>query len=348
MPSSTSSFEALNPDTRVPDGPWGRTWVVAVLLCLGIAGAFEAFARQQGHHPSVEDDSQLWIHWRKRVYEGRERSVVLLGGSRMGLGVSLKEFQKAHPDFPVTQLAVSGTQPVAALRDLAADERFGGVVVIDVTEASLERKRWPSQEYLVKAYRADQPLDFELNLSASLVVQEHFAVINPFLNLSKLAVTAISTRKFRAAYHVTGFRDRSQEADFQKIDDMPAFVKSQQARVRTLAEPPSSPDEWLAAVSEVSGFADRIQSRGGQVVFLYMPQGAVQWEVTDRLYPRAEYWERFAKTTKASTIYARDFSELNDFVVPDEAHLDVRDVPRFTQALLRRLERLGVLPASPH
>lgn len=341
MHSSTSSSNSV-----APRSGGIAAWLLAVGLAAAAIGGLELFARAHGHVPSVADDAALWAHWRGRVGEGGKNAVVLLGGSRIELGFSMPEFRTMYPDHPVVQLAVNGTQPVAALRDLAQDEAFRGLVICDVTEQSLEREYWDSQEYLVRQYRAGGPLDAELNLRASLFVQTHLAMAGPFLNLAKIGAVAASSRRFRAPYHVITFPDRSQLADFSKIDDLRAFHAQHVKRVQATRYPATTPAQWLAGALEVEAFAQRIRDRGGNVVFLRMPMGPVLRKSIDDRYPRKDYWEAWKQRTKSVLIVADDYPELRDFEVPDEAHLDQRDTPRFTRALACVVGRQGVLPTG--
>jgi hypothetical protein len=267
-----------------------------------------------------------------------------LGSSRMELGFSAPAFRRQYPQYEVTQLAVSGSQPIAALEDLANDQAFKGVVICDVFEGSFEPDRWSSQDYVVKRYHSGQSLDFELNLQSSLFFQERFTIVNPFLNLGKLAVLLATTRSLRAPSHVTTFSDRFQAADFAKIPDMARFRANQRSRILAAKEQRSSPDEWLSRARRVAELARRIQERGGKVAFVHMPNGRFFADELEKRYPRASYWDNFAREGSVIAIRAEDYPELSNFNMPDEVHLDVRDVPRFTEALMVVLAERGVLP----
>ena len=59
-------------------------------------------------------------------------------------------------------------------------------------------------------------------------------------------------------------------------------------------------------------------------------------------FPKAQFWDRFAADTRAVPVHFLDVPTLAHFECPDLTHIDERDAPRFTEALLDELTRLGV------
>ena len=87
----------------------------------------------------------------------------------------------------------------------------------------------------------------------------------------------------------------------------------------------------------------RIEARGGQVVFVRMPTSDEHWELDERYYPRAQYWDRLGSITGVATVHFADDPRTSAFSCPDTSHLDYRDAPRFTEGLLEVLVERGVL-----
>ena len=133
----------LNPADRAHQGPWGRTWILAVLLVAAALGGLEGLWRGLGHRPSVVDDRDLWAIQRAEVYGP---SLVLVGDSRMQCDVNLDVLRRRLPNYRVVQLAVNGLYPMATLRDLAEDEQFTGVVVCAATAEGFARRRRDRQQ----------------------------------------------------------------------------------------------------------------------------------------------------------------------------------------------------------
>jgi hypothetical protein len=55
------------------------------------------------------------------------------------------------------------------------------------------------------------------------------------------------------------------------------------------------------------------------------------------------FWDRLAKTTRATTIHFKDYPSLSDFECPDTSHIDSKDGPRFTKALIDILVEKGIV-----
>ncbi|HEU4731211.1 MAG TPA: hypothetical protein VFT22_25130, partial [Kofleriaceae bacterium] len=128
MPSSTSSSER-----RIPDGNWRATWLATMIVVIGAIWALELVTRAHGQRPSVVDDPVSWSIARRSV-DDDPRVVVFIGASRMVVGYSSDAFAKAAPGLRGVQLAIEGASPFGVLSDLAGDDRFRGVVVLDMIE----------------------------------------------------------------------------------------------------------------------------------------------------------------------------------------------------------------------
>ncbi len=53
----------------------------------------------------------------------------------------------------------------------------------------------------------------------------------------------------------------------------------------------------------------------------------------ERQSPRRQFWDQFARKTRATTLHFADVPALAAFQCPDGSHLDYRDRGRFTQHL---------------
>jgi hypothetical protein len=95
---------------------------------------------------------------------------------------------------------------------------------------------------------------------------------------------------------------------------------------------------------ETAPLVESIQKRGGKVIFARFPTSGEHRVLDERYYPRREYWDRFAARTPALAIHFDDVPALSRFELPDTSHLDSRDTPAFTEALIEELARRGVIP----
>lgn len=342
MPSSISSS-----DRTVPGGPWLRVWVLSLALTLSALGGLETFWRHNGQRPSIVDDPAWWSYQRDRAATNDPKTVVLLGASRIQLDFSMELFARLYPRYEAVQLAIDGRHPLAALRDLAEDESFKGVVLCDLTPPSFLRATRDEQQEYVDYRRAKGNLNRFLNRLIASWIQERFAIVNPQVNLRDVGVRYLIARKLpRPLYLITRF-DRSRAADYALID----VEKQRRFRVERLrhgfeANPPPTPEQWLEQALDVEPWIQRIQARGGQVVFACLPTSGEYGALEGAYYPKTLYWDRFAVATGARTLHFRDYPDLSDFECPDGSHLDQRDKERFTVALLARLSSMGVLETA--
>jgi hypothetical protein len=58
--------------------------------------------------------------------------------------------------------------------------------------------------------------------------------------------------------------------------------------------------DYPAKLDHVNDLVDRIQQRGGQVIFVRMPTDKLIWKFDNKSYPRDEFWDIFASNTSAA------------------------------------------------
>ena len=86
-------------------------------------------------------------------------------------------------------------------------------------------------------------------------------------------------------------------------------------------------------------WVERIQARGGRVVFARFPSTGEVLAVDEAMRSRREHWDRFAARTAAETLHFQDVPGLAGFDCPDGAHLDRGDTARFHRGAGRRASR---------
>jgi len=120
-----------------------------------------------------------------------------------------------------------------------------------------------------------------------------------------------------------------------------AFIRA--SRVADLVryyreEPPTDARTWLHDLDAVSAWVEKIQRRGGRVVFFREPAADESLALDEANFPRDRYWDAYARRSPATMIDFRDVPEMTAFVLPDTSHIDATDVPRFTIALANLLK----------
>ena len=325
---------------RSPRLLFGLSAAFVVLL----VGAAEGFWRAQGHRPSVVDSEQLWSAVRGGIGDGWDE-LVLLGSSRMQLGLDLATVRERLPGVRASMLAVDGRYPMATLRHLAEDESFRGTVWCATTEDGFLRDQWDAQQAYVDAFRTDESLTTGLEATVTAALQSRLVVLNPKTRLDAVLRDVLRRQPLpRPTYLVTRL-DRTRLADYSRTD-IAAHRAGRVRRSREVPEP-ASPEDWLRDVAFVDKWVQAIERRGGRVVFIRFPTSGPVWKIDERRYPKAAYWDRLDEATTAATLHFRDVPAMQQFELPDYSHLDERDRQSFTASLLDALDARGILRDRP-
>jgi hypothetical protein len=333
--SSTSSS-----NDRLPPGPWGRTWLLALLLAgLALAG-YEAYLRAEGFTPSVTDDAELWCAVRGSLRPYDPDQIVLLGASRIQLGIDTDAFAWAFGGRKPAMLAVEGNTCLPVLADLSRDESFRGIVLCDVSSTHFYRgMRFDqgAQEEYVRKYEFSEgesrgpfaPAESSLRL----LVQEHLAFRNASVKSTEVLGRLLRGQPPEPNY-ITTLPDRSRHADYSRVD--PAKLQRHREEQARSSETGAPPEQFAQDVAKLTVLVDRIRARGGVVVFVYLPTAPREEE----LFPRSQYWDVLVRGTGALGIHFTDYPTLAHFRCPDGSHLDHRDAVAYSAALADVLQEL--------
>jgi hypothetical protein len=335
---------------------WLLVWSVAAVLCASGWFAFERYWRAEGYAPTIMDSTDLWAQARDRVSKAEPPiRVALLGASRIQYGISPRAFvdeidairlhsgaRYVRSSVDVAMLSVNGHYPLAALRDLAEDDRFRGVAIIGVDARGFQKRHREMQSKWIHFYRHDWTPARDLHRSLLTAIQPHAIAARPDFSWSNLLARYLNGYGPPSREYVTFYADRSGGTDYSRSD----IELVRKGRVRDLREyyattPPISADEWMRDNEEVIDWVRRINARGGRVVFYREPVSGEHLDLDEARFPRNEFWDALAKTMPATMIDFRDYPELN-IPTPDTSHIDARDIDRHTRALVRVLASKGV------
>lgn len=360
MPSSTSSSERLPRSSAWP--ALLAAFAGAVLLVL--AGEW-ALARR-GYIPTALDSMDLWVARRNEV--AREpRALVVLGSSRAQVGIDLDTLARRSGRH-VIQLAIDNTSFLPVLAGLADDPEFRGAVLVDY----LERFAMPGQrDQTALAWQAAWERQRHLGGVSPSALSEAWLgdALRSRLRLyadGAQPLTSLLTRVLDPAaspQYLVIRPDRSREADYARTDlppfyyrtvaryldvpldrlpwdaGLPAVESALRKAVDALPEADAAAID--AGIARASALAQRIEARGGRVWFVRMPSCGLIREAEQRLYPRERYWARLAEVNPGGSVHFQDHPALAGVDCPDGSHLDRRDVPGFTNALVDLLPGLA-------
>jgi hypothetical protein len=332
VPSSTSSSDFATADARLPALAWRRIWLGALCLCAAVLGAQEVLGRLAGFRPYVSDDAGLWSLQRSGVPARDRRALVFAGKSRMLLTVDL-DVTRAVTGVNPRQLALVGASPVPVLRDLAADASFEGRVICEFSEDDIV---WFPADPAAERVRHHRGRSFSADFERRLRLLFEERVVFPAPQLSPRALAgSLWQGRWPSPPAWESRADRWRPVDFTKLDSVALRTASVEGLVRDAALTPTpSPAEFLAAARDVDALARAIQRRGGRVVFVRFPSSGRRWEFEESRLPKRLYWDVFAAGASARTIHFSDYAELARYDLPDWSHLDRKDAPGFTRALL--------------
>jgi hypothetical protein len=319
-----------------------RVPILAAVLFVALAGALDAFWRTRGYQPSVVDGKDRWCAQRDRVYG--ERTIVLMGDSRIMFNVDPAVLRERLPGYEVAQLGIGATQGAAVLRDLARDRAFRGVVIASMRAESFERSQWDSQQDFVDHCRDTWNADRKLSERLRTALTSRLVVLSPTLSLRQLGREWVRQGVLPHPWLVL-HADRGMSADFSSRNPNLGMLEDT-VREHYAKATISPPDEWLEAAGEVERWIRRIHSRGGRVAIVRFPTSGPYWELDERHYPRARYWDAFAARTSAVAIHFRDVPAMRKLPLPDASHVDWWNKPAFTESLVDELVRAGLFPGA--
>lgn len=340
MPSSISSSDAAT----VTPPRWTLAWLLALGVALALVGGVEAHWRALGYRPNIRDSAQLWSIERDRAYAAERTPLLLLGASRIEFAIDLKLLRDLLPKYQPAMLAQNAHYPLAALRDLANDERFHGVVLCDIEAGGLDAMYTEMQQPLVDYYRKQWAPSWHLHRVLLTHWQHNAVVADPDLGLIASALRLIDGSAAPRPEYFRFHADRGGDIDYRLTDV--AAAKKHFGEVLANSEQlhaDVAPEQWRADLAKVYEWTRRIQARGGKVIFYQSPTGPTLTRIEAIRHPKAQYWDRFVADSPAPVLDAMDDAELAKFELPDDSHLDYRDKPAYTRALVEALVGRGLL-----
>jgi hypothetical protein len=251
---------------------------------------------------------------------------------------ALKQFA---PDHSIINLSADGTCANAVLRDLAGEDSFKGTVVVETTSECIMFGDDPglSQQFYVDYFHRAYNLNIAVNRRIATFIQRHLTVVDPYLNLIKVAGDAVIKGKWRAPNYLSTYQDRSRSADYSKLDierHKAMRLNKIDVHYRTLSARIST-DLLKSQIDVLNQAVKAIEKRGGSVAFVRFPVSDEHWDVDEQYFPRGKYWDPIISETSAEVLHFRDIAGMKDLQCPDTSHLDMRDTEPFTKSLVNEL-----------
>ena len=331
-----------------------------LLYLLLLLAATEIVLGLRGFRATVLDTEQRWIAQRSEASRLGSQALILVGASRIQLGIDLDVLREVTGLQPV-QLAIDGSSFVPVLEGLADDPTVTGTVLISYQDGTIpggDRTALPARYEAHYRSRTRAPSDYRwVEDRLSETMRTHFRNYadgaRPLDSLLQRVVVASATPQY-----LMTLPDRSRMADYQRVS-MPGFyygrvmrdlgdqfsIPSQwtygdldrELQRRIAAVRPADNGQFLKVLPRLEAAINALQERGARVLFVMMPTSGLVNALHERRFPRNEFWEQFARKTRATTLHFADVPALAAFQCPDGSHLDYRDRGRFTQHLATAL-----------
>ena len=339
------------PERDVPEQPWGRIYLIMLVLLLAMLAGWEGYWRNYGAEPGFRNSDGEWARQRRRIDEGEGDKTVLVGSSRVLFDMQLPVWQSITGERPI-QLALEGTSPIPVLEDLAADPKFTGRLLVGVapdlffsgfafrgSAIAYSRKEGPSQRsgswlsmHLLEPYLAFYDPDFAL----ATVVRRQPWPLRPGMPQS--------TRVRKLMVQPSNDRETHM---WQKVETDPqysALARSIWAENFAHAPPPMDTPAKKAKVideqiAKASAAINTLRARGVRVVFIRPPSAGEYYAFEQRWMPRAESWDLLLQRTGVPGIHFEDHPEMQGYLLPEWSHLSASEARRFTAAVVPLIEQ---------
>jgi hypothetical protein len=326
----------------------------------------------RGFRPTVVDSPELWSAQRDRASSLGSRAIILIGASRAQLDVDLATLEQDSGQIPV-QLAIDGSSFLPVLADLAADDRVTGTILVDYQDSNVV---WRDHEAAANQYiafwsreqRRGRPVGFAASEFALSSLRQRFLRTyadgaGPMVALTHRILPPRATPQY-----LLTLPGRERAADYTRVP-MPDFYYQRAMRNAGIAEIPPQPslEAFEAALSDridalpqaptaafddnakaAGQFVDRIQARGGHVVFVMFPRSGLVKKADDVRFPRDRFWDRIVAETGEKGLNFSDVPALAAFYCPDGSHLDAKDRVAFTHAMAMSLLARGWIGPGIH
>jgi hypothetical protein len=289
------------------------------------------------------------------------KRTVLIGSSRMLFDFDMSIYEKELGERPL-QLATVGTNPGPYLEDLANHPEFSGTVIVGVVPGLFFAPGGPpmkSPMNHLKRYREWSPTQ-RVSHKLSMFLERQLAFINEgdlTLNQILLKLKLSNREKVKSPPELPPYfhevdEDRQGGMTVKAAEDEALQKRIQQIWIPLFKPPPTpkgkSPEEAKSdhkkavnvILQDTKKHVEKIQSRGGRVVFLRLPSTSELRDIENKYTPRPEYWDRIIKTTGAPGIHFEDYSALSGFDCPEWSHLNRQDASEFTRRLIPLFKEL--------
>src|SRR5687767_351579 len=282
---------------------------LTVVLVIAFLASWEIYLRNKGVIISYDDSPAHWAYHRAKVYEPIDQATVFIGSSRIKFDLDIDTWVSITGDRAI-QLACVGSSPLPLLYDLADDEDFKGKLVVDVTEilffsespSSLERPNANLAYFrdLSPTQRASFAINKPLESTFVFLDKEQFSInalldkvelkSRPGVFMFPIFPSDFGRVKFNRQEYVT--EKFMADSNLQnQVRNVWKTLGSQRGK------PPISGAPLDSLLETIKVAVDKIEARGGEVIFVRTPSSGPFWAGEQMGYPREKYWDKLLAYT---------------------------------------------------
>jgi hypothetical protein len=324
--------------------------LLTVLLVIAFLVSWEIYLRSKGVDNSFDDGSPLWSYHRARVYEPLHEATTFIGSSRIKFDLDIDTWESITGEKGI-QLAFPGSSPLPQLYDLAEDHEFKGKLIIDVTEILFFSDAPNAVE------RPSKGIEYYHDLTPTQ--KASFAINKPlesgfvFLDKDNYSINAmldkLQIKSRPGVFMFPVFPSQFGRVKFNRQEYMTEeFVADTnlQNQVRGIwrflgnanRKPPITGEKLDSLLETVKIAVDKIEARGGDVIFVRTPSSGPFWEKEQQVYPREKYWDKLLKHTNQPGIHFVDNPNTAHYVCPEFSHLTPADAIDYTHHFIKDIQ----------
>lgn len=334
-------------------GNLSKAALLMLILVLAAITGWEFYLRKTGVTISYDNLEPLWADKRAMVYEPADKAVVFVGSSRIKFDLDVLTWEAITGTHAI-QLAYEGSNPVPVLLNLAADEKFKGNLVVDVTEGlfftPLQGPTSDKPNTAIKYFNEITPAQ-KAGFAINKLLESQFV----FLDKDDYSLSAMLDKMqipsrpgvmmlpyFPVEFKKVQFNRQSYMTDKMLAD---TNIQKKVTDIWTLYAqmgshfPIPGGDTLLHIIAGVKMATDKIKARGGKVLFVRTPSSGPYWMGEQHVFPREKFWDKVLAITGCPGVHFNDYPAINHFICPEWSHLSPADAILFTKEFARILQQ---------
>ena len=337
------------PVRPVPEQPWGKILLAALLIFVVLLAGWEIYWRAFGVTPAVANSSGLWAMQRRRIDAGEGDATVIVGSSRPLFDIQLPVWERLAGRRPI-QLALEGTSPLRFAEDLAADPHFTGRLIIGIDPLVFFRGPGGLHADVLAYTRKESPSQHIGQWLSMHFIEPYLAFDDPDYALA----TVLARQAWPARPGNFGpprvRRLADHEADrnthlWRKVADDPQYRELARGiwrqRMEAGADLPTGEIHKTVQeqIDRCAQAVAKLRARGVQVLFLRSPSDGEYLAYERQVFPRATTWDELLAASSAPGIHFEDYPELQGYYLPEWSHMTRAEAERYTVALYGVIQR---------